>query len=60
MLTERIDSRGYYYLIAVTELPCQRYTNHIYRTKDFDTWEVGFYNPILMPGEEDRLFPQKW
>jgi len=47
-------SRGYYYLIAVTELPCQRYTNYIYRTKDFDTWEVGFYNPILMPGEEDR------
>lgn len=47
-------SRGYYYLIAVTELPCQRYTNYIYRTKDFDTWEVGYYNPILMPGEEDR------
>lgn len=47
-------SRGYYYLISVTELPCQRYTNYIYRTKDFDTWEVGLYNPLLMPGEEDR------
>lgn len=47
-------SRGYYYLIAVTALPCARYTNYIYRTKDFETWEVGFYNPILMPGEEDR------
>lgn len=48
-------SRGWYYLLSVTELPCQRYTNYIYRTRDFDTWEVGFYNPILMPGEEDRL-----
>ena len=47
-------SRGYYYLIAVTELPCCRYTNYIYRTKDLDTWEVGLYNPILMPDEEDR------
>ncbi|MBQ1552278.1 MAG: hypothetical protein IIZ66_01925 [Clostridia bacterium] len=47
-------SRGRYYLIAVTELPCRRYTNYIYRTRDFDTWEVGLYNPILMPDEEDR------
>lgn len=45
---------GYYYFISVTELPCQRYTNYIFRTKDFDTWEVGKYNPILMPDEEDR------
>ena len=47
-------SRGWYYLIAVTELPCCRYTNYLYRTRDFDTWEVGLYNPILMPDEEDR------
>ena len=47
-------SRGYYYLIAVTELPCQRYTNYVYRTSDFETWEVGFYNPLLMPDENDR------
>lgn len=46
---------GYYYLFCVTELPCQRYTNYLYRTRDFDTWEVGFYNPFLMPSEEDRL-----
>ena len=45
---------GYYYFISVTELPCQRYTNYIYRTKDFDTWEVGKYNPILMPDNEDK------
>ena len=47
-------SRGWYYLIAVTELPCCRYTNYIYRTRDFETWQVGIYNPILMPGEADR------
>lgn len=48
-------SEGYYYLIAVTELPCLRYTNYIYRTKDFHTWEVGYYNPLLSPTEEDRI-----
>lgn len=45
---------GWYYVISVTELPCTRFTNYIYRTKDFDTWEVGLYNPILMPDENDR------
>ena len=47
-------SRGWYYLIAVTELPAARYTNYVYRTKDFKTWEVGYYNPMLMPDEDDR------
>ena len=47
-------SRGYYYLILVTELPGSRYTNYVCRTKDFDTWELGYYNPLLMPDEEDR------
>ena len=45
---------GYYYFISVTALPCERYTNYIYRTKDFDTWQVGAYNPFLLPDEEDR------
>jgi alpha-L-fucosidase len=47
-------SNGWYYVISVTEMPCYRFTNYIYRTKDFETWEVGIYNPILMPSEEDR------
>ena len=46
---------GWYYVISVTELPCARYTNYIYRTQDFIDWEVGYYNPILMPDENDRL-----
>lgn len=48
-------SEGYYYVISVTMLPCQRFTNYIFRTKDFKDWEVGFYNPILMPDDDDRL-----
>lgn len=48
-------SNGWYYVISVTELPCQRYTNYIYRTRDFIDWQVGLYNPILMPDEDDRL-----
>ncbi|MBQ6022265.1 MAG: hypothetical protein IJL25_04995 [Clostridia bacterium] len=48
-------SRGWYYLISVTELPGRRYTNYIYRTRDFETWHIGDYNPILMPGDDDRL-----
>lgn len=51
-------SRGYFYLISVTELPCERYTNYIYRTKDFKQWQVGLYNPLLMPDEDDRKISQ--
>ena len=47
-------SEGWYYVIAVTELPCKHYTNYIYRTKDFRDWYVGYYNPILMPDNDDR------
>jgi len=47
-------SRGYYYLICMAELPCLRYTNYLVRTKDFDTWEIGYYNPLLMPNAEDK------
>ena len=46
-------SEGYYYLTTVEELPACRYTNYIYRSKDLETWEVGFYNPLLMPSRED-------
>lgn len=46
---------GWYYVISVTELPCQHYTNYIYRTKDFEDWYVGYYNPILMPDNRDRI-----
>ena len=47
-------AEGYYYMICLEELPCVRYAPYIYRTKDFETWEIGLYNPILTPSEEDR------
>ncbi len=46
---------GYFYLFLVTELPCQRYTNYLFRTKHFEEWEVAYYNPVLMPSEEDKM-----
>ena len=48
-------SEGYYYLIGVTELPCKRYTNYIFRTRDLKNWEVGLYNPVLMPDNADKI-----
>ena len=44
---------GYYYMICLEELPALRYAPYMYRTKDFETWEVGFYNPLFMPSRED-------
>ncbi len=45
---------GYYYMICLEQLPAVRFAPYMYRTKDFETWEIGLYNPILMPSEEDR------
>ena len=47
-------SEGYYYMICLESLPLGRYAPYIYRTADFETWEIGLHNPILMPSEEDR------
>ncbi|MBR5427266.1 MAG: hypothetical protein IK118_02865 [Clostridia bacterium] len=47
-------AEGYYYMICLEALPCQRYAPYIYRTKDFELWEVGFHNPIMMWGDDDR------
>lgn len=48
-------SKDYYYMICLEALPCQRYAPYIYRTKDFENWEVGFHNPMMMWGDEDRI-----
>ena len=45
---------GFYYMICLESLPLSRYAPYIYRTRDFSSWEIGLYNPILMPSEEDR------
>ena len=45
---------GYYYMICLEALPLLRYAPYMYRTKDFETWEIGLYNPILISSEADR------
>ena len=50
-------SKGYFYMICLEELPLRRYAPYIYRTKDFETWEIGFYNPLFIPSRED-LYPK--
>ncbi len=52
-------SKGYYYMICLEALPCQRYAPYIYRTKDFENWEVGFHNPMMMWSDEDRIPHEK-
>lgn len=48
-------SKGYYYMICLESLPCTRYAPYIYRTKNFEHWEVGFHNPMMMWSDEDRI-----
>ena len=45
---------GYYYMICLERLPGVRYAPYMYRTADFETWEMGLYNPLFIPSEEDR------
>ena len=47
-------SDGWYYAFQLERLPGMRYTNYIYRSKDLETWEMGKYNPVLMPSNEDK------
>jgi alpha-L-fucosidase len=61
-------SEGWYYMICLEALPAQRYAPYIYRTKNFVDWEVGFHNPMMMWGDDDRkikegcpeLFDEHW
>lgn len=47
-------ANGFYYMICLEALPCVRYAPYIYRTKDFLNWEIGFHNPVMMYGDDDR------
>ncbi len=51
-------SDGYYYAIAVELLPCRVFTNVLSRSKDLENWELGKYNPLLMPSNEDKLYSE--
>lgn len=47
-------SDGWYYLSLVAALPCERYCQYLYRTRDFRKWETGRYNPLLLVSDDDR------
>lgn len=51
-------SDGYYYAIAVELLPCRVFSNSLLRSKDLENWEVGKYNPLLMPSNADKLYSE--
>lgn len=53
-------SEGWFYLLADCLLPRRVYVNYMYRTKDFKDWYVGYYNPILMPSDDDRIITQHY
>ena len=52
-------SNGWFYVIGVVEIPGPIYTNCCCRTKDFEHWYMGKYNPILVPDEDDRIISDK-
>ncbi len=47
-------SDGWYYLLCDCAIPRRIFTSYMYRTRDFDNWYVGYYNPIIMPSDEDK------
>ena len=47
-------ANGWFYLLADLALPRRIFTSYILRTKDFENWYVGYYNPIIMASEDDR------
>ena len=46
---------GWFYLGADCVLPRRIFSHYLYRTKDFKKWYVGYYNPVMMPSNEDKL-----
>ncbi len=53
-------SDGWFYLMADCLLPRKIFVNYMYRTKDFKDWYVGYYNPIMMPSDEDRQISPRY
>lgn len=47
-------SDGWFYLGADVVLPRKIFSHYLYRTKDFENWYVGYYNPVMMPSNDDK------
>jgi alpha-L-fucosidase len=46
---------GFYYIICLESLPMKRYVPYIARTKDFEIFEMGHYNPVMWFDDDDKL-----
>lgn len=46
---------GWYYMICLEAMPASRYVPYITRTKDFATFEMGHYNPVMWFDDDDRM-----
>ena len=44
---------GWYYFLYLEEFPGPIYATYIVRTKDFENWTFGKYNPFLIASNED-------
>ena len=44
---------GWFYFLYLEAFPGPIYGTYIVRTKDFENWTFGKYNPFLMPSNED-------
>ena len=44
---------GWYYFLYLEEFPGPVYATYIVRTKDFENWTFGKYNPFLIASNED-------
>ena len=45
---------GYYYMICLEALPMKRYVPYITRTRDFEIFEMGHYNPVMWYDDDDK------
>ena len=49
---------GWYYFLYLEEFPGPIYATYIVRTKDFENWTFGKYNPFLIASNEDFLISE--
>ena len=46
---------GWYYMICLESMPASRWVPYITRTRDFETFEMGHYNPVMWFDDNDRI-----
>lgn len=46
---------GWYYMICLESMPCHRWVPYITRTKDFENFQMGHFNPVMWFDDDDRI-----